>query len=45
MAKLYFHQYFSSEKAKPLKIYPNLRFGGFQNLIFTFVTQKYIQVI
>ena len=36
MAELYFHPFFS-ENAKPLKIPSSIRFGGFQNLIFTFV--------
>ena len=27
----------NSEKVKPLRIYPSIRFGGFQNLIFPFV--------
>ena len=28
LAELYFHRFFSSEIAKPLKIHPSIRFGG-----------------
>ena len=37
MEELHFHWIFVSKKAKPLRIYPSIRFGGFRNLIFSFV--------
>ena len=37
MWKLIFTEFFLSEKAKPLIIYPSIRIGGFRNLIFGFV--------
>ena len=37
MWKLIFTEFFLSEKSKPLIIYPNIRIGGFRNLIFGFV--------